>query len=249
MFHHMDPHLRKQFKFGVPGNTVKIDKETYVGCVVIGAAPHTSCPMYNLTKAMSEKQHRKRLIESGEFGSRDSTIQRLGFQFNDIKKEKIEKLQVNEDGKLKQMAFNWLVGAPSEKKEEENRKSREEGELLAAKTSRQCVDEKKENKNKNIKQKIEDKIIKSSKNQNGKSQFKTNLNEVSCKQCNSQKVHMCQEDAENKLWTRRGGWPRHGGLRGGAPAGSSSNVSTLNILCEPDCVWAPKSMLCLYNCA
>ena len=249
MFHHMDPHLRKQFEFGVPGNTVKIDKETYVGCVVIGAAPHTSCPMYSLTKAMSEKQHRKRLIESGEFGSRDSTIQRLGFQFNDIKKEKIEKLQVNEDGKLKQMAFNWLVGAPSEKKEEENRKSREEGELLAAKTSSQCVDEKKENKNKNIKQKIEDKIIKSSKNQNGKSQFKTHLNEVSCKQCNSQNVHMCQEDVENKLWTRRGGWPHHGGLRGGAPAGSSSNVSTLNILCEPDCVWAPKSMLCLYNCA
>ena len=249
MFHHMDPHLRKQFEFGVPGNTVKIDKETYVGCVVIGAAPHTCCPMYSLTKAMSEKQHRKRLIESGEFGSRDSTIQRLGFQFNDIRKEKIEKLQVNEDGKLKQMAFNWLVGAPSEKKEEENRKSREEGELLAAKTSSQCVDEKKENKNKNIKQKIEDKIIISSKNQNRKSQFKTHLNEVSCKQCNSQNVHMCQEDVENKLWTRRGGWPHHGGLRGGAPAGSSSNVSTLNILCEPDCVWAPKSMLCLYNCA
>ena len=249
MFHHMDPHLRKQFEFGVPGNTVKIDKETYVGCVVIGAAPHTSCPMYSLTKAMSEKQHRKRLIESGEFGSRDSTIQRLGFQFNDIKKEKIEKLQVNEDGKLKQMAFNWLVGAPSEKKEEENRKSREEGELLAAKMSSQCVDEKKENKNKNIKQKIEDKIIKSSEKQYGKSQFKTHLNEVSCKQCNSQNVHMCQEDVENKLWTRRGGWPHHGGLRGGAPAGSSSNVSTLNILCEPDCVWAPKSMLCLNNCA
>ena len=143
MFHHMDPHLRKQFEFGVPGNTVKIDKETYVGCVVIGAAPHTSCPMYSLTKAMSEKQHRKRLIESGEFGSRDSTIQRLGFQFNDIKKEKIEKLQVNEDGKLKQMAFNWLVGAPSEKKEEENRESREEGELLVAKMSSQCVNEKK----------------------------------------------------------------------------------------------------------
>ena len=124
-----------------------------MGCVVIGAPPHSSCPMYSLTKAMSEKQHRKKLIESGEFGSRDSTVQRLGFQFHDVKKEKIKKLQVNEDGKLKKMAFNWSVGAPSEKKEEENRKSREEGELLAAKMSSQYVDGKKENKNKNIKQK------------------------------------------------------------------------------------------------
>ena len=227
MFHHRDPHLRKQSEFGALGNTVKIEKETYVGCVVIGAPPHTSCPMYTVTKAMSERQHRKKLIESGEFGSRDSTIQRLGFQFQDIKKEKIEKLQVNEDGKLKQMAFNWLVGAPSEKKEEENRKAREEGEQLAAQMSSQSADKKKKTQNKNIKQKIEDKIIKSSENQNGKSQFKTYMNEVSCKQCNNQKVHMCQEDAGNKLWTRRGGWPHRGGLRGGAPAGSSSNVSTL----------------------
>ena len=223
MFHHMDPHLRKQCEFGVPGNTVKIENETYVGCVVIGAAPHTNCPMYRLTKAMSEKQHRKKLIESGEFGSRDSTIQRLGFHFHDIKKEKIEKLQVNEDGKLKQMAFSWSVGAPSKKKEEENRKSREEGELLAAKMSSQYVDEKKENKNKNMKQKIEDKVIKSSQTQNGKSQFKTNVNEVGCKQCSSQNVHKCLENAENKLWMRRGGWPNCGGLRGGAEDGKTSN--------------------------
>ena len=128
MFHHMDPHLRNQDEFGVPGNTVKIEKETSVGCVVIGAPPHTSCPMYSLTKVMSEKQHRKRLIDSGEFGSRDSTIQRLGFQFCDAKKEKIKKLQVDEDGNLKQIAFNWSVGTPSEKKKEENRKSREKGE-------------------------------------------------------------------------------------------------------------------------
>ena len=86
MFHHRDPHLRKQSEFGALGNTVKIEKETYVGCVVIGASPHTSCPMYTVTKAMSERQHRKKLIEIGEFGSRYSTIQRLGFQFHDIKK-------------------------------------------------------------------------------------------------------------------------------------------------------------------
>ena len=105
------------------------------------------------------------------------------------------------------------------KKEEENRKSREEGELLAAKMSSQYVDEKKENKNLNMKQKIEDKVIPSSEKQNGKCQFKTHLNEVSCKQCNSQYVHMCQEDADNKLRTRRGGWSYCGRLRGGAEDG------------------------------
>ena len=116
MFYHKDPHLRKQDEFGLPGNTVKIEKNTYVGCVVIRAPPHTSCPMYSLTKVMSEKQHRKRLIESGEFGSRVSTIQWLGFQFRDANKEKIKKLQVDMDGNIKQIAFNWLVGAPSEKR-------------------------------------------------------------------------------------------------------------------------------------
>ena len=96
----MDPLLKKQSEFGVPGNTVKIGRETYVGCVVIGAPPHTSCPMYTQTMAMSEKQYRKRLIENGEFGTRDNTIQRLGFLFQDVKKEKVKKLVVNEDREL-----------------------------------------------------------------------------------------------------------------------------------------------------
>ena len=228
MFHNMDPHLKKQSEFGVPGNTVKVEKETYVACVVIGAPPHTSCPMYTQTMAMSEKQYRKRLIENGEFGTRDNTIQRLGFLFQDVKKEKFKKLVVIEDGELKRMAFSWSAGTPSSEKEEENRKSREEGEKLASKRFSQSVDKKSENEIKTKKQKIEDKMIKTNEQKNEKSRFKTHPNEVSCKQCNRQNVHMCHEDAENKLPVRRGGWPHHGGLRGGAPAGTSSNVSTLS---------------------
>ena len=158
------------------------------------------------------------------------TIQRLGFQFHSAKKEKIEKLEVKEDGELKRMAFGWSAGTHSAEKEEENRKSREEGEKLASKRFNQSSDKKSENQIKIIKQKIEDKIIKTSEYKKEKSRFKTHPNEVSCKHCNRQNVHMCQEDAENKLWTRRSGWPHRGGLRGGAPAGTSSNVSTLNTI-------------------
>ena len=226
MSHHMDPHLKKQSDFGVPGNTVKIGRETYVGCVVIGAPPHTSCPMYTKTMAMSEKQYRKRLIENGEFGTRDNTIQRLGFLFQDVKKEKVKKLVVNEDGELKRMAFSWSAGTPSSEKEEENRKSRQEGEKLASLRSSQSVDKKSENKINIIKQKIEDKMLKTNEQKKEKCRFNTHPNEVSCKQCNRENVHMCQEDADNKLLTRSSS-PHHGGLRGGAPAGTSSNVSTL----------------------
>ena len=151
MFHHMDPHLKKKSEFGVPGNTVKVKRETYVGCVVIGAPPHTSCPMYTVNMAKAEKEYRRRLIKNGEFGTRDNTIQRLGFQFHDVKKEKIKKLEVNEDGELKRMAFAWSAGTPSAEKEEENRKSREEGEKLASKSCTQCSYKKTENKIKKIK--------------------------------------------------------------------------------------------------
>ena len=125
------------------------------------------------------------------------------------------------------MAFSWSAGTPSSEKEEENRKSREEGERLASKRSSQSVDKKSENQIKIITQKIEDKMIKTNEQKKEKCRFNTHPNEVSCKQCNRENVHMCLEDAENKP-VRRGGWPHHGGLRGGAPAGTSSNVSTLN---------------------
>ena len=78
------------------------------------------------------------------------------------------------------------------------------------------------NKIKIIKQKKKNGFVESG----SKPQFKTHANEVSCKLCNSETVHICPEDEENKMWTRRGGWPRFVGLCGGAPAGRSSNVST-----------------------
>ena len=127
-----DPHWRKQEEFGVLGNTVKIEGELFVGCQVIGAPPHTSCPGYAQLKARNEKLYRMELINSGEFGKRDEKVQRLGFHFSIVKKEKLQKLQVSEDRELKKMAFNWSPSEPSQQKQEETQKSREKGEELAA---------------------------------------------------------------------------------------------------------------------
>ena len=60
------------------------------------------------------------------------------------------------------------------------------------------------------------------------SQYKTHKNEISCKQCNSERVHQCRDDIIKNVRATRGGWRTTpgGGLRGGAPAGRSSKVST-----------------------
>ena len=224
-----DPHLRKQEDFGVPGNTVKIGGETFVACQVIGAPPHTSCTMYAQCQARNEKLYRKKLIESGEFGKRDNKIERLGFGFKNMKKEKLEKLQVNEDRELKQMAFKWSPSEPSQLKKEETHKSREKGEELAAERAKKKEEKIETNQKKIIKQKRKNSFVESEKKQGSKPQFKTHTNEVSCKLCNSETVHICPEDEENKMWTRRGGWPRFSVLSGGAPAGRSSNVSTSSL--------------------
>ena len=216
-----DPHLRKQEDFGALGNTVKIGGEIFVACKVIGAPPHTSCTMYAQCQARNEKLYRKKLIESGEFGKRDNKIERLGFGFKNMKKEKLEKLKVNEDRELKQMAFKWSPSEPSQLKQEETKKSREKGEELAAERAKKKEKKIETNKIKIIKQKKKNCLVESE-----KSQFKTHTNEVSCKLCNSETVHICPEDNDNKKFTRRGGWPCFDGLRGGAPAGRSSNVST-----------------------
>ena len=126
-----DPHLRKQEDFGALGNTVKIGGETFVACKVIGAPPHTLCTMYAQCQARNEKLYRKKLIESGEFGKRDNKIERLGFEFRNVKKEKLEKLKVSKDRELKQMAFNWSPSEPSQQKQEEAQKARERGEEMA----------------------------------------------------------------------------------------------------------------------
>ena len=88
--------------------------------------------MYAQCQARNEKLYRKKLIESGEFGKRDNKIERLGFEFRNVKKEKLEKLKVSEDRELKQMAFNWSPSEPSQQKQEEAQKARERGEEMAA---------------------------------------------------------------------------------------------------------------------
>ena len=110
-----------------------------------------------------------------------------------------------------------------------DRKSRAEGEKHAAKMSAMTPEEKKKSQIKKIKQKKKTKI-QEDKKQSNQAQFKTHENEVGCKKCNNESVHMCQEDDNNKKWTKRGGWPHRGGLRGGGSAGSSLNISTLTDL-------------------
>jgi hypothetical protein len=54
-FHHSDPHLRKEEEFGVPGRAMKVGKEKFVVCTVIGAPPHTWCPFYRQHQVMISK--------------------------------------------------------------------------------------------------------------------------------------------------------------------------------------------------
>ena len=143
MSHQCDPHLRKQEEFGVPGNTVRSGKHTYVGCIVIGAPPHSNCPMYKENMARHEKMYRRKIVNSGEYGTRDNTIKRLGFHFKDKKKEKIKKCQETEDKDLKSLAFKWSLGEPSQEKKESDKKARAEGEEYAAKLVNITPEEKK----------------------------------------------------------------------------------------------------------
>ena len=223
MSHQCDPHLRKQDEFGVPGNTVRSGKQTYVGCIVIGAPPHSNCPMYKENLARHEKMYRRKIVNSGEYGSRDNTIKRLGFHFKDKKKQKIKKCQETEDKDLQRLAFKWSQGEPSQEKEKRDEKARAEGEKYAAKMSTIYQEGNKITQIK--KRKHKKKIVHVDQKQTYQAQFKTHKHEVGCKQCITESVHMCKEDGENNMWTKRGGWPYRGGLRGGAPAGRSSNVS------------------------
>ena len=100
--------------------------------------------------------------------------------------------------------------------------------MYKAKMSVITPNEKKKTQIKKFKQKKMK--VKVDQKQSHQAQFKTHENEVGCKQCIKESVHVCKEDAKNKMWTKRGGWPHSGGLRGGAPAGRSSNVSTLKDL-------------------
>ena len=93
-----------------------------------------------------------------------------------MKKEKLEKLKVNEDRELKQMAFKWSPSDPSQLKQEETQKSREKGEELAAERAMKKQNKIETNTIKIIKQKKKNSFVELE-----KPQFKKHTNEVSCK--------------------------------------------------------------------
>ena len=100
-----DPFLRRPKEFGVQGKTVRVGQNIMVMCTVIGAPPHRYCLQYQQSVVAQESKHRKKIIESGEYGTRTLIVDRKGFNFCDIKKEKIEKSKESEDDELKKMAF------------------------------------------------------------------------------------------------------------------------------------------------
>ena len=228
-----DPHLRRPEEFGVEGKTVMVGKDTMVVCTVIGAPPHRCCPQYHKSVVAQERRHRKKIIESGEFGTRSLIVDRKGFNFREIKKEKKEKRKESEDSTLKKLAFGWSIKEATEEEKAQNKKSQEEGEKLAAVMKTKTKTQKKENKTKAEKKEIKtDQSSQETKPETAdqpdiKSQFKTHKNEVNCKHCLSERVHECRDDIVI-VRGERGGWGRTpgGGLKGGAPAGRSSNVST-----------------------
>ena len=59
---------------------------------------------------------------------------------------------------------------------------------------------------------------------------------------------MCQEDADNKLRTRRGGWPYCGGLRGGAEDGKLSNENEAFVFHDMISVFRCESKPDGYQC-
>ena len=182
------------------------------------------------TQAIHERRYTRELIKRGEFGRGKDTGDRLGFSFKDDKKERIEKLQVTEDAALKKIAFDWKSDSqPSFEKVEEDRKKQSEGEK-DAELRRAKVEKLQQEKKKILKKEInnnksqkEAKVEKEVKNQ-----YKTHYNEVSCRDCNKERVHHCKEDGQQEVKTKRGGWAPSpgGGLKGGAPGFRPSNVST-----------------------
>ena len=143
-----DPHLRRPEEFGVEGKTVRVGKDTMVVCTVIGAPPHRCCPQYHKSVVAQERIHRKKIIESGEFGTRSLIVDRKGFNFREIKKEKKEKRKESEDSTLKKLAFGWSIKEATEEEKAHHKKSQEEGEKLVAVMKTKTKTPKKENKTK-----------------------------------------------------------------------------------------------------
>ena len=174
-----DPHLRRQEEFGQAGNTVKIGGEVFVACRVIGAPPLTSCPFYTESAAKNEKLYKKNLIESGEFGSReDLGKERLGFKFADVKSDKVKAHKVKKDKKLCKLAFEWDTVQKNDAKEEQEKRSREEGEKMAALKKAEAIKIQKNIKNEERKaQKIKPMKKKCPVTKAPSDQYKTHVNE------------------------------------------------------------------------
>jgi hypothetical protein len=155
---HSDPHLRSQVEFGVMGQEVKVGKENFVLCKVIGEQPHTHCNFYKESVANNERAYMAKLVESGEYGKREE-VERKGFSFKKEKNEKIRKYKTKNDRILEGIAFSWKVKTPTKEKLMEDKKKQEEGEKLAAtqKSENEKQQKKIENKEKRIKKKIKSK--------------------------------------------------------------------------------------------
>ena len=150
-----DPHLRRPEEFGVEGKTGRVGKDTMVVCTVIGAPPHRCCPQYHKSVVAQERRHRKKIIESGEFGTRSLIVDQKGFNFREIKKKKKKKKRKeSEDSTLKKLAFGWSIKEATEEEKAQNKKSQEEGEKLAAVMKTKIKTPKKENKTKAEKKEI-----------------------------------------------------------------------------------------------
>lgn len=206
---HSDPHLRSQEEFGVMGKEVKVGKENFVLCTVIGEQPHSNCNFYKESVASNERAYMAKLVESGQYGKREE-VERKGFSFKKEKNENIKKYKTKNDRKLEGIAFSWKVKTPTKEKLMEDKKKQEEGEKLAAT---------KKSENKKQQKKIENKE-KRNKKKEQKLKRKCKLTKEGAKVGQGVKCEM--------LKPVRGGWPSvpaGAGLKGGAPSSSSSSVS------------------------
>ena len=242
MSYHTDPHLRRQEEFGQMGNTVKIGGEIYVACKVIGVPPHTSCPFYTDSAASHEKLNKKKLIESGEFGAReDLGMERLGFGFvNGHEEVQRSRKKVKLDTKLCKMAFDWDIEKPDAAKMEEDQRSREEGERMAALRKVEAIQRqkklKKEEKSKAKTVKPKQKTSASVKKPPS-TQHQTHMNDWGRRKEHKVKEKVpekeppsteqkTQEEVRSHGWDLPPGWGLKGGSGGATPGNSSTTPGT-----------------------
>jgi hypothetical protein len=216
---HSDPHLRSQEEFGVRGREVKVRKENFVLCTVIGEQQHTNCNFYKESVANNEKAYMAKLVESGEYGKREE-VERKGFSFKKEKSKKIKKYKTKNDRKLEGIAFSWKVKTPTKEKLMEDKKKQEEGEKLAAtkKSENEKQQKKIENKEKRIQKKEQKQRRKCKLTKEGSKVGQGMSGKVKCEM----------------VKPVRGGWPpapAGAGLKGGSPSSSLPSVSLSTNVC------------------